>query len=56
MKIGTGAEATLRFWLRNLKNCNAGITDGGVIKCAVEMDSGGMVYLLYKNNSNIFQN
>jgi hypothetical protein len=28
MKIDTGVQAILRFCLRNLKGCNAGITDG----------------------------
>jgi hypothetical protein len=46
MKIATGLQAILRFWLRNLKGCNVGITDGrDVQKCAVEMGSGGMIYI-----------
>jgi hypothetical protein len=28
MKIGKGVQAILRFYLRNLKGCNVGITDG----------------------------
>jgi hypothetical protein len=28
MMIGTGIQAILRFCLRNLKDCNVGITDG----------------------------
>jgi hypothetical protein len=28
MKIGTGVQAILRFYLRNLRGCNVGITDG----------------------------
>jgi hypothetical protein len=28
MKIAAGVKAILRFWLRNLKGCNADITDG----------------------------
>jgi hypothetical protein len=28
MKIGTGVQAILRFCLRNMNNCNAGISDG----------------------------
>jgi hypothetical protein len=28
MKIGTGAQAILRFYLRNLRDCNVGITGG----------------------------
>jgi hypothetical protein len=28
MKIGTGVQISLRFYLRNLKSCNIGITDG----------------------------
>jgi hypothetical protein len=28
MKIGTGVQAILRLSLRNLRGCNAGITDG----------------------------
>jgi hypothetical protein len=28
MKIGTGVQAILRFCLRNLRGCNAGITNG----------------------------
>jgi hypothetical protein len=28
MKIGTGIEAVLRFYLVSLKRCNIGITDG----------------------------
>jgi hypothetical protein len=27
MKFGTGAEAILRFCLRNLRGCSVGITD-----------------------------
>jgi hypothetical protein len=27
-KVGTGVQAILRFCLRNLRGCNAGITDG----------------------------
>jgi hypothetical protein len=29
MKIGTGVQEILRFCLRNLRGCNAGISDGG---------------------------
>jgi hypothetical protein len=28
MMIGTGVQAILRFFLRNLRGCNVGITDG----------------------------
>jgi hypothetical protein len=28
MKIGTGVQAILKFWIRKLKICNVGITDG----------------------------
>jgi hypothetical protein len=28
MKIGTGIQAILRFYFRNLKDCNVGITAG----------------------------
>jgi hypothetical protein len=28
LKIGTGVQAILRFFLRNLRGCNVGITDG----------------------------
>jgi hypothetical protein len=28
MKIGTGVQVILRFYLRNLKGCNVGITHG----------------------------
>jgi hypothetical protein len=27
LKIGTGIQVTLRFWLSNLNVCNVGITD-----------------------------
>jgi hypothetical protein len=28
MKIGTGVQAILRLFLRNLNGCNVGITEG----------------------------
>jgi hypothetical protein len=28
MKIGTGVQAILRFWVRYLRGCDVGITDG----------------------------
>jgi hypothetical protein len=28
MKIGLGVQAILRFFLRNLRGCNVGITNG----------------------------
>jgi hypothetical protein len=28
MKIDAGVEAVLRYYLRNLRGCNVGITDG----------------------------
>jgi hypothetical protein len=28
MKIGRGVQAILRFFFRNLRGCNVGITDG----------------------------
>jgi hypothetical protein len=28
MKIGTGVQTILRFFLRNSRGCNVGITDG----------------------------
>jgi uncharacterized protein YraI len=28
MKIGTGSQTILRFCLRNMRGCNAGINDG----------------------------
>jgi hypothetical protein len=28
VKTGTGVEATVRFFLNNLRGCNVGITDG----------------------------
>jgi hypothetical protein len=38
MNSGTGVRAILRFFLRNLKDCNVGITDG-LTKCAIEITS-----------------
>jgi hypothetical protein len=32
MKIGTGVQAILMFCLRNLRGCNAGITDGSDLR------------------------
>jgi hypothetical protein len=31
--------AILRFFLRNLRLCNVGITDGGLINCPLKMGS-----------------
>jgi hypothetical protein len=28
IKIVTGVQEILRFWLRNVRGCNVGITDG----------------------------
>jgi hypothetical protein len=28
MKIGAGVQAVLRFYLRKMRGCNVGITDG----------------------------
>jgi hypothetical protein len=44
MKIGTGVQAILRFWLSNLNGCNVGVTDE-VMKRTVEMGSGGMIFI-----------
>jgi hypothetical protein len=30
MKIDLGVQAMLRFHLRNLRDCNVGITEGGI--------------------------
>jgi hypothetical protein len=48
MKIGTGVQAILRFYLENLRGCNVGITDGiyGLsIAYAVVMCSGSIIYI-----------
>jgi hypothetical protein len=45
MKTGTGVQAILRFYLRNLRGCNVGITDGRDLNYAVEMGSGAMIYM-----------
>jgi hypothetical protein len=34
MKIGTGIQAILRFFLRHLRGCNVGITDGRDLQSA----------------------
>jgi hypothetical protein len=53
MKIGTFAQAMLRFCHRNLKGCNVGITDGkGFIKYAVEIAACGVICIItFKNIS-----
>jgi hypothetical protein len=34
MKVGTGIQAILRFYLSNLRGCNVGITDGRHLQSA----------------------
>jgi hypothetical protein len=51
MKIGRDVEGILRFWFSNLKGCNIGITDErDFFNCAVEMDSGGIIYIPSSSN------
>jgi hypothetical protein len=44
--MDTSLQAILRGFIRNLKGCNVGISDGESVKFAVEMGSGGMIYIL----------
>jgi hypothetical protein len=34
MKVGTSVQAILRVYLRNLRGCNVGITDGRLLQSA----------------------
>jgi hypothetical protein len=40
MKIGTGVEGVIRFWLSNFKGCNV----KRFMKYAIEMSSGDIIY------------
>jgi hypothetical protein len=40
VKIVTGVQALLKLCSRNLSGCNIGVSDGGFVRYAVEMDSG----------------
>jgi hypothetical protein len=42
MKIGTGIQAILKLFIRNLRGCNAGIIDEELHN---EMGSGAMIYI-----------
>jgi hypothetical protein len=44
MKICEGIKVIWVF-LRNLKGCRFGISNGGFMKCAVAMDSDGMIQI-----------
>jgi hypothetical protein len=45
MKIDTGVQATVKFCLRNFRDCNVGITDGrDFFNYAVEMGSSAVIY------------
>jgi hypothetical protein len=46
MKIDTVVKVILRFCIRNLRGLNVGYYWWeGFMKCAVEMDSAGMIYV-----------
>jgi hypothetical protein len=45
MKTGSGIQTILRFCLSNSKFCNVDISDGRYLIYAVEMGSGGTIYV-----------
>jgi hypothetical protein len=45
MKISTDFQALLRFCLRNLRDCNVGITNGECINYAFEIGSNIMILI-----------
>jgi hypothetical protein len=54
MKISTGIESTLRFCLRNLKVCNAGITDGRNLWCML-LKWAEVAWYMYQIDDNWFR-
>jgi hypothetical protein len=45
MKIDAGIQAILRFFLRNLRGCNIGITDVRDMNYAIVMGSGTLIHI-----------